>query len=161
MRRLNQKGLAKVIPLLKGQYTIDGNIIVGKINLQDHRALLDVNIIVERIGDDRYYLLHEQEIAIEPGTEDPVLDKQQNITQPKQPIDTIDGEERKLNPTDIRALLTQIVPHLQHYFPTKDEVNAALNDLKANMIDPEEWIEMFKGMGKKIKKQSRPDDEVG
>jgi len=62
---------------------------------------------------------------------------------------------------NIGALVKSLIPYLERYFVSKEEVNNALNDLKASMIDPNEMIDGLKMQIKRIEKQSRENDEIG
>jgi hypothetical protein len=41
---------------------------------------------------------------------------------------------------------------LSQYFPTKEEINNALNDLRGQLVDPIELTNLFKDISLKIKK---------
>jgi hypothetical protein len=52
----------------------------------------------------------------------------------------------------IKELVSKIIPHLSNHFPTKEETNNALNDLRSQLIDPEKLQALFKDMSSNLKK---------
>ncbi|MBD3354084.1 MAG: hypothetical protein GF364_21560 [Candidatus Lokiarchaeota archaeon] len=163
MKRLNKKGINKIITVLEGQYnsvSINkvGDLLVGELSDKDMQIMKDSNVVAENVGENHHSLFYE-DAPIE--TEDETMDDQQEIVEPVDPISPNTEESERMSTTDIRNMLDQLVPELRKFFPTKEEINQALNDLAKQMIDPEEWKEILNKVGTKINKQSRPDDEIG
>lgn len=147
-KRLNKSGVHKVIKYLgEDRFTNKningmGDLLLGSFNEEDVSKINDIDIMVEHIGAGLHKVYHINE------QDDEYIDDK--------------GDGQSTNVSDaLKKHAEDLIPVLSNVFPTKDEVEDALNSLKAQMIDPEEMINMLKLQIQSIKKQSGPSDEIG
>lgn len=138
MKILNESGIKKLIKYIGDDHCRCVNIsgksfIEGPLSDSDINAINNAGVLLNNV----YGNLHEA--VIEDDDVDSGIDSKDNIG----------------------ALVKSLMPYLERYFVSKEEVNNALNDLKASMIDPNEMIDGLKMQIKRIEKQSRENDEIG
>lgn len=154
MRVLNENGIEKAIDYLgSGEWTIltDSNgPAVGGLTSEAISELGKIGVIAERIGNMHRLLV--EEAPAEPPVQTVNDD---NI------INAADQEAAKEgfdinNDNHIKALAQKLIPHLSATLPTKEEVNAALNQLKSMTVENDEFVKNLATFLKNVKKDSRP-----
>lgn len=153
MKKLNKNGIYKIIEYVSSgvKYVSDGSrhMMVGLVSENDKKALKDINVILTVVED----------LTLKEDLKDNVILYEAELDDTEVQDET--NNEEKVDDFDIRNVAKELIPILSEFFPSKEEVNAALNDLKAQMIDPNEMIDGLKMQMQRIKKQSRETDEVG
>ena len=137
-RRLNRDGIAKVLEYLgndgysNGDVDGLGSVIKGVITSEDIDRLKHEGIITEHVGLDLHKVFHLCE------DDDQPIENRADI--------------------EIPDNMEEMVSLLSSRFPTREEVNDALQRLKDSMIDPEEMLNNLKIQMKSLKKQARTDE---
>jgi hypothetical protein len=132
MKKLNKAGVTKVLNYLGKAISEDKM----SFNVNDVAEMAKIGVIHH--NNNLYYINEEDDIKR--GVEKPISA----------------GEDNERD-----DLLLKMLPRLREIFPTKDEVNAALNKLKSTGIDPDEVVDGLEGQIEFIKKQSRSTDKIG
>jgi hypothetical protein len=149
MKTLNKNGLEKLVEYINTEY--NKKFIVNNcfIELDDKSEIIieDLkkhNIILKEFSYENN--LKKYSVIIEDTSISSVPEPISNKTN----IDNSgkDYEDEKY----MKEMIKQILPHLSQYFPTKEEINNALNDLRGQLVDPIELTNLFKDISLKIKK---------
>ena len=146
MRQLNENGLKKINQYIDIEYgesfaIIEDNgkkILFGEKSEDIFNDLKSHGIIFEEIGDKKFIINVNEDTPI--------------ATVPKPTIAPVDTGKDYEEEKKIQEIVKQILPLLSKHFPTKDEINTALNELRAQLIDPEKLTEIFKNMSADLKK---------
>jgi hypothetical protein len=147
MKRLNKIGLRKLQKYIEScdivaQVTDSGFIFLSEdIDLEEH------GIILKNSGTG-FYEAYITEVAIE---DQPIEDTDIETAGEE----SLEQEGRSFSDQELKSIAQKIAPMLNEYFVTKDEANAAMEELKSTMIDPQEWIDIQKAMMAKTKKASK------
>jgi len=135
-RQLNESGIQKIADYLGMDIdlTIDesGAIVNFAVDASILRKLSDIGVVVEGKRDG-FVLLHEQddlEIADEQDQEQ--MDKE-------------------MDDQKVQQLAERLVPYLSEVFPSKEEINKTLNDLKDELITPDELIDNLKSQIRSVR----------
>lgn len=147
MNKLNKSGIDKLVTYLgedKCKHVNIGgsDLIEGKFCDYDIKMIADVGVSLNKVYNNLY----------EAVLDDVEVDNNE---------DGVETSDIEVDNDNIGGLVKSIMPYLDRYFVTRDEVNDALNNLKAQMIDPNEMIDGLKMQIKRIKNQSRENDEIG
>jgi len=144
MNKLNYNGIKKVLSYLNREEVLKEDTGSLSFSINEIAKMAKIGIITEWSGNGYdLYLMEQGEI------EDP-----EQMGQPSQ-------EERRIDPAQLKSMADQLVEPLSEHFTTKQQVNDALENLKASMIDPEEWEDMLMMWKKMINKNSKSTDAVG
>lgn len=152
---LNESGINKVVKYIGEDYCkyafINGrDLLLGIFNEEDVTKLQQLGITLNNIGGGFHEVILEREMdatSVEGEDEDQGQGQGQ-------------GQEG-MTPQDVKQLANALIPYLQQAFPSKDEINDVIGNLQAQMIDPDEMIDGLKMQIRRVKKQSRENDEVG
>jgi hypothetical protein len=149
MHRLNKDGLNKLQKYLESLDIVSRVTDKGFIFLSEDVDLEEHGIILKNSGTGFYEAyITEQAIGVE---EEPIEDTDIETAGEE----SLEQEGRAFSDQELKAIAQKIAPILNEYFVTKEEANAALEELKSQMIDPQEWIEIQKAMMQKTKKASK------
>lgn len=147
---LNESGINKVVNYLGDDHCkyvrMNGrDLLLGIFSEDDIKKLNDINVELKCIGGGLHEVMLEQE----------ELDSLEVNNKDDMELD------RDISQEEVKKLANMLMPYIERAFPTKEEVNDVIEKLTAQMIDPDEMIDGLKKQIKRIKKQSRADDEVG
>lgn len=144
MKTLNDSGLKKLVEYINHEYGKKFIINNSLIELDDESIsiiedLKKHNIVLKEFSADKYTVSIVSEDVPAPTIPTPTAT----------PVEASAGED---DIKKIQEIIKQLMPHLTKLFPTKEEVNTALNDLRTQLIDPEKLTEIFKNMSTDLKK---------
>lgn len=149
MYRLNKDGLNKLQKYLESLDIVSNVTDKGFIFLSEDVNLEEHGIILKNSGTGFYEAyITEQAIGIE---EDPIEDTDIETAGEE----SLEEKGRSFSDQELKSIAQKIAPFLNELFVTKDEANAALEELKNQMIDPQEWIDIQKQLMQKVKKASK------
>jgi len=159
MKILNQSGIRKIIKYLGEDrfalakpYGLD--CLLGKVTQEDKEKLSEIGVTLHPCSNDG--VLFEATLSEEASLDSTKVEPE-DPTSSEEPKQVGDG----IPEGEVRKLANALIPYLERNFPTKEELNDILSALQAQAIDPEEMIDGLKMQIKRIKKQSRVNDEVG
>jgi hypothetical protein len=160
-RRLNDKGIAKVIKYVNESYEIcqcdDGFVLNGKLLDKDLNKFKSINVVVEKLDDDKYKLFTEESPSSaevkEELTQEPI---KREIEKPR----VIDTDEYDDESEDLAKKLT---PVLSKVFTTKAEFGDMSDKFKNSGLDIDELIKFLQSRksNKKDKGVSLGSKRVG
>ena len=169
MKRLNKTGIQKVVDYIgedrcrHTSFVGHGDLLFGALSIDEIKKLDGINVKLENVGGGLHRVFLEDdgvEVSRKSNTSAEVEGDQERIVEPKRTERPEDREVSK-DPRDLKNLAIELAPILQEIFPTKDDVNQALETMKGQMIDPEEMMDNLRVQMKSLKKQSREMDKVG
>jgi hypothetical protein len=146
MLRLNKSGLSKLKDFLGGDLSIckskSGYLLKGKLN---ESVKID-GVIFENVGEDYHRVLIEQDERTDIDPSGVKTGEEAEIG--KQGFDITDEG-------NVKALAIKLSPYLSAMFPTKEEMNTVLAEFKNDFMGSEEFINFFKTMLQKVKREKK------
>lgn len=152
MKKLNKNGIQKAMAYLGHQSlteSVENDVYSGLLSMRDIANLAKIDVLTEKVDGGYHFHLMEQDDLDDVGNEG-------EVREPQSP-DEAGSAVKEMD----RKTLEQMVVQLSEFFPTKEEINQTLNDFKASMIDPEEWIDILNMQKKMLGKSSKSTDTVG
>jgi len=140
-RRLNDKGIAKVIKYINESYGIcqcdDGFVLNGKLLDKDLNKFKSINVVVEKLDDNKYKLFTEESPSSaevkEKLTQEPI---KREIEKPRV-IDTDEYDDES------KKLAGKLTPVLSKVFATKEEFGDMSSKLEKSGLDIDKLIEFL------------------
>lgn len=147
MKILNENGVKKLNDYIRSTYgdvlQIHENKLFGSISDKASTELKNHGITFEEVEPGISYRVIVEDTPV--STIAPLETTKSAVTPSTTNVDYEDEKKMK-------ELISRIIPHLNNHFPTKEEVNNALNDLRGQLIDPEKLQSLFKNVSNDIKK---------
>jgi hypothetical protein len=167
MKRLNKSGIEKVVAYIgedrcrHTSFDGHGDLLFGSLSIDEVQMLNNINVKLENVGGGLHRVFLEQEDAIDSVEgQSETGGEQERLTSPSKP-ESSEQQEATPDTRDLKDMAAELVPFLNEIFPTKEEVNQAMEKMKGQMVDPEEMIDNLTLQMKSLKKQSREMDTVG